>query len=322
MERTLKDVHEDPVFQALNPEGKRFITARYLPPSLNPFAKYGIKVAALTLSFPHLKTVPAWQMMLDDFGADRYKGMHTIVVPSSGNTAHAVVRLARAFGFKKVKVVLATDVPDSKSGVLRAFGTFVDVMQVADVVGTATEEAKKPGHYYLDQYSHDGNPKAHELYTGPEVVRALGGAPAVIAVAMGSAGTVFGVGSYLHRAHPATRVLGVRPKLGEQVPGARDEKRMAAVVSFPWENLVERVVEVGRNESFEAMRLLWSAVEPQPGPTSAMAYVGLRQHLKDRWDGYELNQISGKTIAFLCPDDGRFYPERVTGELDPDQGTS
>ena len=34
----------------------------------------------------------------------------------------------------------------------------------------------------------------------------------------------------------------------------------------------------------------------------------------------ERKLLSGKSVGFICPDDGRFYSERTTGELDTGQG--
>ena len=321
--RTLDQIYADPIFQALNPEGKQFMEMRVLPPRLNAFAPHDIEVAALIPfgTFPHIKTVAAVQMMLEDFKNGLYRDKETIVVDSSGNTAHAVARLAHAFGFKEIKVVLSVDVPESKKGILAALSS-VELIEVGggkSVARRAEEEAQKSGHYRLNQYSHLGNMRAHELYTGPEILRVLGDAAAVVALAMGSGGTAAGVGRFLKQAHPGTTVVGVRPVLGEQVPGARDRKRMEDVVTIPWEASVDEVAEAGRKESFIGMRQLWSAIEPQPGPTSGLAWAGLKHYL----EGLEpemLEKLKGKRVAFMCPDDGRFYSERTTGELDTGQG--
>lgn len=322
MEYTLERVCAHPVFATLNPEEKKFIRVRFLPPELNRFAKDNVHMAALVAfgDLPHIKSVPALQMMLDDFKAGVYAGKHTIVVDSSGNTAHAVARLANAFGFKDVKVVLSADVPDSKKGILAALSS-VEIIEVGggkSVAARAREEAEKSGHVHLNQYAHPSNPLAHEYYTGPEIVRSLHRAPAVVAIAMGSAGTAYGVARYFKKHHPHTRVVGVRPKLGEQVPGARDEKKMASV-TFPWQELVHTVIEMSRKTAFIGMRELWSAVEPQPGPTSGLAWKGLEQAILSEAVG-PLSSLDGATIAFLCPDDGRFYSDRTLGELDTDQG--
>ncbi len=321
--RTLDQIYADPIFQALNPEGKQFMGVRWLPPRLNAFASHGIEVAALIPfgAFPHIKTVAAVGMMLEDFKNGLYRDKETIVVDSSGNTAHAVARLAHAFGFKEVKVVLSVDVPESKKGILAALSS-VELIEVGggkSVARRAEEEAHKPGHYHLNQYSHLGNMRAHELYTGPEILRVLGDDIAVVALAMGSGGTAAGVGRFLKQAHPETTVVGVRPVLGEQVPGARDRKRMEDIVTIPWEASVDDVAEASRKESFIGMRQLWGAIEPQPGPTSGLAWAGLKRYLESL-EPEMLGKLKGKRVAFMCPDDGRFYSERTTGELDTGQG--
>lgn len=323
MKRTLEQVYADPISQALNPEGKQFMSIRLLPSEINPYANQNIRIVALVPFgvFPHIKTVPAFQMMLEDFKNNLYDNTHTIVVDSSGNTAHAVARLAKAFGFSEVKVVLSVDVPESKKGILAALSS-VEIIEVGggkSVAKRAEEEAERPGHYRLNQYSHMGNVRAHELYTGPEILRLIGDDLAVVAIAMGSGGTVAGVGRFFKQKKSKTIVLGVRPKLGEQVPGARDSKRMKDVVTLPWEEGTDAVAEVSRKDSFIGMRQLWSAVEPQPGPTSGLAWAGLRDYLNGL-SPKKLAKLNGRVVAFICPDDGRFYSERITGELDPDQG--
>lgn len=321
--RTLDQVRADPIFEALNPEGKKFMEVRWLPSRLNFFSEYGIRIGALIpfTIFPHIKTVATVQMMLEDFKNGLYEDMHTIVVPSSGNTAHAVARLARAFGFSEVKVVLSADVPDSKKGILTALSS-VDIITVSggkSVARRAEEEARNPGHYLLNQYGHKSNPRAHELYTGPEIARVLGSTIALIAIAMGSSGTAAGVGSFFQHTHPETIILGVRPTLGQQVPGTRDSKKMEEVVTLPWMSFVPVIEEVTRKDAFIWMRRLWSAVEPQPGPSSGLAFGGLVQYLK-KLNREELGRLRGQCVGFICPDDGRFYSERTTGELDTDQG--
>jgi cysteine synthase len=323
MERTLKQVRADPVFQVLNPEGKEFMGVCWLPSELNQFADRGIRVVALIpfRVFPHIKTIPTVQMMLEDFEKGLYVYKHTIVVDSSGNTVHAAIRLASAFGFKKVIAVTSTDAPASKIGILESFGDFADVLRVSKPEETARELGEKPGHYHLNQYGHMGNIRGHELHTGPEIVRVLGGDISkigIISIAMGSGGTVGGVGRFFKRKHWETTILGAQPSPGEDVPGARNKKKMQ-VVTLPWKEPVNQVVEISRKESFIGMRQLWNAVEPQPGPTSGLAYRGLIRHLENM-DEERLLSLRGKFAAFICPDDGRFYPERITGELNPGQG--
>lgn len=319
---TLEDIYENPIFQALNPEGKEFLEVRWLPKELNPFHDREIKIGAVVLKrFPHIKTVPTVQMMLEDFKSGLYEGNHTIVVPSSGNTAYAVARLAPSFGFKEVKVVLSGDVPSSKKEILAALSS-VDVIGVGggkSVEDRARSIAEKPGHILLDQYSHMGNLRAHHWFTGPEMARALGDNAAFVAIAMGSGGTLAGVGKFFHEEHSGTRMLGVQPLVGERVPGTRDKSRMKEVVTLPWETSADFVIAVSRKRSFISTRELSTAVEPPPGPSSGLAYEGLVQYL-GLLNERELEKLRGKCAGFLCPDGIAPYNALMSAELDPGEG--
>ncbi len=322
MPPTIEQVYAHPVFASLDQSKKRFMEAHFLGTRLNPFVPNLIHVAALTLhGIPHLKVLPALQMMLEDFKSGFYADKHTLVVDSSGNTAHAVIRLAQAFGLE-VKVVMSADVPANKKELLAALSPkqIIAVGRGDSVSECAKEEAQKPGHYHINQYVHMGNVRAHELRTGPEVLRVLSHVPiGVIAIAMGSGGTATGVGRFLKGEFPEITVVGVCPKLGEQVPGARDRKRMADVVTLPWENVVDVVVEVSRKDSFVATRELWTAVEPQPGPTSGMAWKGLMSYLESL-DDNGLEHLRDKCAAFICPDSATLYSGVMIAELDTGQG--
>lgn len=300
--RTVEQVYEDPIFRALNPEGKEFMRARELPSFLNPF--HSVRMTAL-LAFgelPHIKAVAAVQMMLDDLKKGLYDGKHTIVVDSSGNTAHVVARLARAFGFKHVKVVLPVGVSFAQKELFSSLSTpeVILVSKGMSAADRAKEEAQKPGHYHLNQYAHSGNVRAHFCYTGPQIMRALGGRPpGAIAISMGSTGTARGVGQYLKQKNKETIIIGVRPALDEQIPGTRDKKNMDEVIKPESLQVVDEVIEVKRCDALEQMRLLWDGIEPQPGLTSGLAFAGLVRFFKYQ-GGIERERIGSG--AFICPD--------------------
>ncbi len=323
----LETIMADPIVQAFNPKGKQFMEAKWLSGRFNLGASYGAMAAALIpfKTFPHIKAPATFQMMLEDFLAGRFEGMHTIVVPSSGNTAHAVARIARAFGFKDVKIVLSADVTGSKEGILDALSS-VYTTKVPRGLSTAKEAekiAQAPGHYLLDQYGHQGNVNAHLLYTGPEVERACGGDVDFMFIGLGSSGTATGVANYLKGKRYDRKVFGVRPLQGERVPGVRDKVQMDEVVTIPYRDALDGIIEVSRKDSFITMRELWDEVEPQPGPSSGMAFAGYRKWCSQlQWPADREKAFAGKKFGFICPDDGRFYSERTTGELDPDQGLS
>lgn len=330
MKRNLPDhILNHPTVQAVNPHLRNFIKVRPLSPKLNIFEEDGIEVVAVIAfadDFGHLKLVPAFGMMEYDYLNGVYVGVKTLVVPTSGNTGHAIALLAEAFGIEEVKPVIASDVPDAKvnfvKGVPRAQVVFNNAMKSVDAA--AREQALLPGHYLLDQYGHPANAQIHEDCTGPKILAALGSNRdrlGAVAIAMGSAGTVTGVSHALKNFNRDIMVFGVRPKPDERVPGARDEKQMNAVVNdikVPYKKAVDDIVEVSRKASFVSARRLSSEIYPYLGPSSGLAYVGLLQYLSRETEVRK--RLRGKLVAFICPDGSQFYPAPTQAELDPNQG--
>ena len=316
------EILKHPIIKELNPDGRNFLKAHVLSSRLNPYDSEGISMYALTVcGLPHIKAVPAFGMMASDFNRGMYEGKHTIIVPSSGNTAHAVARLASAFGFKKVTIVLPTDVPPIKRAILAALSSVKIIETPGSTMDVAKEEAERDGCYVLDQYNHPDNAKSHEVYTAPAVIWALGYHYKLhaLGVSLGSAGTAMGLSRGVKDLYPETKIIGVRPALGEQSPGTRDAKKME-IIQLPWRTSLDALIETGgRKESFIRMRQLWSEVEPQPGPSSGLAFDGLLRYLSGLSDDAR-QKLRGKQVAFMCPDDGRFYPEYTLGELDVHEG--
>jgi cysteine synthase len=302
---------------------------RPLSPRLNPYASEGIEMCAFIPFglFPHIKSIPALWMMREDFVNGLYEDVDVLVVDSSGNTVDAVGRLAPAFGIRQVVAVVSSDVPDSKLGILDALSTIKVIKAPWGLTPAqvAREEGAKPRHRHLNQYAHPANLDAHASFTGPEITRImheLGGRHlGMISIAMGSSGTAAGVGKFLGIASPSTEVIGARPVLGAQVPGARDVKKMAEVVTLPWPDYVGHVMELSRHAAFVHMRQLWSEVEPRPGPSSGLAWGSLLAYLETIGkEGRE--RLRGSVVGFLCADDGRFYSDVTKAELDSGEGVA
>jgi len=319
---SLSEILANPIVRALNPHDQNFIEVRWLSSHLNPYCSHGIEVGAAVafMNLPHIKVVAAFGMMMEDFEKGVYDGIDTLVVPSSGNTAHGVALLAPAFGISCVKVIMSSDAPEAKKSVITMipWARLICPEGSRSVEGVALEEANRPGSHLLDQYKHPGNVRIHEACTGPQLLRAAGDKLGLVAIGMGSGGTVTGVAHYLKKVWSDIIVVGVRPKPGERVPGVRDRKQMDAVVTLPYKSAVNAIEEVGREESFVAARKLISEVQPQSGPSAGLAYAGLLQYLANSPEVRDL--LRGKRAVFLCADDGRFYPGPTMSTLDPNQG--
>jgi len=142
----------------------------------------------------------------------------TVVEATSGNTGMGLALAAAVKGYKTVFIM-----PDKMSGekikALRAFGSKVVVTPTAvepedprsyySVSRRIAEET--PNSYYANQYYNPSNPKAHYLTTAPEIYEQLDGKVDAVIIAMGTGGTISGIGKYFKEKNPNTKIVGVDP---------------------------------------------------------------------------------------------------------------
>jgi [CysO sulfur-carrier protein]-thiocarboxylate-dependent cysteine synthase len=147
----------------------------------------------------------------------------TIVEASSGNTGIALAMVGKQKGYN-VKVVIPRQVAPSIKDILELYEAEVvwcePVAGMKGAIDLAREHADAGGDYLLGQFSDATNVEAHYLGTGREIVEALPNVDVFVA-GIGTGGTVMGVGKRLREANPDVRIIGVEPRLGEQVQGLR-----------------------------------------------------------------------------------------------------
>ena len=147
----------------------------------------------------------------------------TIVEASSGNTAIALAMVAKQKGYK-VRVVIPRRVAPSIGDILRIFGAKVTWCEstggMKGAIDLAEQIAGQEGSYFLRQFTDDVNCQAHYQGTGAEIAVALPEVDAFVA-GIGTGGTIMGVGRRLHEMNPDVQIIGVEPRMGEQLQGLR-----------------------------------------------------------------------------------------------------
>ena len=151
-----------------------------------------------------------------------------LLEPSSGNTGIALARIAAIEGVP-LTVMAPDNISSERIDLLRAFGA--DLIFTPGIEGSngAVRRAEKlaadRGFLMLHQYENAGNPGAHELTTGPEIIeqtRELGHERIDAFVAtLGTGGTVTGVARALKPVMPDVRVVAAEPPSGELIAGLR-----------------------------------------------------------------------------------------------------
>jgi len=142
-------------------------------------------------------------------------GETTLVEPTSGNTGIGLALVAAVKGYR-----LVLTMPESMSlerrSLLKAYGAELvltpDDRTMEGAVAAARELCRRPDHVMLMQFENPANPQAHRDTTGPEIVEQMRGATIDAFVsAVGTGGTITGVGETLKKHHPNVKIYGVEP---------------------------------------------------------------------------------------------------------------
>jgi cysteine synthase A len=147
----------------------------------------------------------------------------TIVEPTSGNTGIGLALVSAVKGYK-----LVLTMPESMSlerrALLQAYGAEIVLTPAERVMEGAIEAAEdvvaKRGAFMPMQFANPANPAAHRAHTAMEILSAMGDERVdAFVAAVGTGGTVSGVGGRLKEHDRATRVIAVEPEASPVLSG-------------------------------------------------------------------------------------------------------
>ena len=148
----------------------------------------------------------------------------TLIEATSGNTGIALAMAAAIMGYRMV-LIMPEDLSIERAQTMRAFGAELILTPTAGAMEHARDladrmQAEGKGRV-LDQFANGDNPRIHFETTGPEIWRDTAGGITHFVSAMGTTGTITGVGRYLKEQNPAIRIVGAQPSEGSRIPGIR-----------------------------------------------------------------------------------------------------
>jgi cysteine synthase B len=163
-----------------------------------------------------VKDRAAARMIADGEASGALRPGQTIVDATSGNTGIAYAMIGASRGYK-VKLFLPENASPERKLILRAFGAELVLTSSLEGTDGAIREVRRlvaehPGEYfYPDQYSNDGNWRAHHDTTAPEIIEQTGGRLTHFVAGLGTSGTFVGTGRALRRFNPAIRLISFQP---------------------------------------------------------------------------------------------------------------
>ncbi len=148
----------------------------------------------------------------------------TLIEATSGNTGIALAMAAAIMGYRMV-LIMPEDLSIERAQTMKAFGAELILTPKAGAMEYARDladrmQAEGKGRV-LDQFANGDNPRIHFETTGPEIWHDTAGGVTHFVSAMGTTGTITGVGRYLKQRNPAIRIIGAQPSEGSRIPGIR-----------------------------------------------------------------------------------------------------
>ncbi len=171
-----------------------------------------------------VKDRPAINMIRRAEERGEIKPGDTLIEATSGNTGIALAMAAAIRGYKMI-LVMPEDLSIERAQTMKAFGAELVLTPRSGGMEYARDLADqmvRDGRgRVLDQFANADNPRVHYETTGPEIWADTAGRVTHFVSAMGTTGTITGVGRFLKERNAAVRIVGAQPAEGSRIPGIR-----------------------------------------------------------------------------------------------------
>jgi len=141
----------------------------------------------------------------------------TLVESTTGNTGISTAMLGAHLGFH-VLILMPEGMSEERVKAIRAFGAKIVTLPGAESdVDLAVKRAKElvsldpKQHFLVNQFNNEANVQAHYETTGPEIWEQAEGKLDALVAAVGTGGTLTGVGRYLKEQNPSIKIYAVEP---------------------------------------------------------------------------------------------------------------
>lgn len=226
----------------------------------------------------------------------------TIIEPTSGNTGIGLAMIGVMKGYE-VEIVISKAVSVERVKMIKAFGA--KVILTDEKLGTdgAILKAKElikahPEKYFMpDQFSNIYNKIAHYKTTGEEIWKQTNGKITHFVSALGTSGTIMGVGSALKENNPAIKIVCAHPVKGHYIQGLKNMDE-AIVPSIYKPSEIDETIMVETEKAYEMARQIIRKEGIFVGMSSGAAMYAALEIAK---------KIDSGTIVVVFPDSGDKY---------------
>jgi len=238
----------------------------------------------------------------------------TIIEPTSGNTGIGLAMIAAAKGYRIILVMPETMSVERRT-LMKAYGAeFIltpGPLGMKGAIEKAYELANSNSSYFMpQQFENEANPMQHAKTTAIEIINQMEGKVDYFVSAVGTGGTITGVGKMLKSIIPNVKVVAVEPEGSPVISGGKPGPHKIQGIGAGFipkvldVSLLDEIITVSNEDAFETSRKLAKKEGILVGISSgAAAYAAIK--LAERAG-------KGKTILAIAPDTGERY---LTSEM-------
>ncbi|MCL1831105.1 MAG: cysteine synthase family protein [Oscillospiraceae bacterium] len=226
----------------------------------------------------------------------------TIIEATSGNTGISLAMIGTVKGYD-VEIVMSSAVSIERQNMIKAFGANIVLTDSEQGTDGAIMEAKRrlkqfPDRYFTpDQFSNKYNQLAHYSTTAEEILTDTKGTVTHYVSALGTSGTLMGVGSRLKEYSDDIKIVSAHPVRGHYIQGLKNMSE-AIVPSIYDENLIDITVMVESEQAFCMSRKIVTEEGIFVGMSSGAAMLAAIE---------VANQIESGLIVCVFADRGEKY---------------
>lgn len=227
----------------------------------------------------------------------------TILEPTSGNTGIGLAMVSVVKGYD-IEIVMSEAVSLERRKILKGFGAKVTLTPADLGTDGAILKAHElmrnnPDTYFMpDQFSNEYNKIAHYETTAREIIKQTNGEVTHFVSALGTSGTIMGVGKYLREFNPEIKVACAHPVKGHYIQGLKNMEE-AIVPSIYDESKIDYEIMVQTEDAFEMTRNIARSEGIFSGMSSGAAMLA----------AIEIAKLAdeGSVIVVIFPDRGDRY---------------
>lgn len=233
-----------------------------------------------------------------------------IIEPTSGNTG---IGLAFVTAAKRLRLILT--MPDTMSverrKIVAALGAEIVLTPghegMKGAIAKAFQLKEEYGNAFIpQQFENEANPAVHKKTTAEEIWRDTDGNVDIFVSAVGTGGTVTGVGQALKEKKPSIQIVAAEPKGSPVLSGGQPGPHMIQGIGAGFVpkvldlSVLDEIIQIENEAAFEASRKVAKSDGVLVGISSGAALHAATELAKRP-------ENAGKNIVVLLPDTGERY---------------